>query len=84
MELVEGADLFDFRKEIADSSPDRKMPVPMVKNIARGILQALRGIHRNCVVHSDVKGENVMVGPNNSIKVGRYIYTVPPISISYG
>lgn len=73
MEFAEGADLFEFRKKIATASRTRNLPLAMVKKIARGVLGALRRMHRNGVVHRDVKGENIMVDSNSNIKVGLHI-----------
>ena len=62
MELVEGDPL---DKRIADQGPLRG---PMLWYVARGLVEALAGIHAAGIIHRDLKPSNVMYGPDG-IKV---------------
>ena len=58
MELVEGDPL---DKRIADQGPLRG---PMLWYVARGLVEALAGIHAAGIIHRDLKPSNVMYGPD--------------------
>jgi len=49
------------------------LPIPVVQNIARKLLQALAELHRTGLVHRDLKPENVLVDPKeNTIKLADF------------
>jgi len=49
--------------------PAHKLPVDRAVNLTIQILRALEYIHANGVVHRDMKPENIMVGPDDKIKL---------------
>jgi TolB-like protein/tRNA A-37 threonylcarbamoyl transferase component Bud32/Tfp pilus assembly protein PilF len=61
MELVEGETLRDWLT--------RALPVERSLQIARQVLDALRGAHQAGIVHGDLKPENVMVRFDGYVKV---------------
>jgi serine/threonine protein kinase len=63
MEWVEGKLLRYIIKE------DRKLSAERATRIAVGICNALEYIHTHGVVHRDMKPENIMVGPGDSVKL---------------
>ncbi|KAG2314415.1 hypothetical protein Bca4012_065096 [Brassica carinata] len=45
---------------------DRKLPEPLIKDLARMILEGLVSIHGHGYVHCDIKPDNVLVFPSSS------------------
>ena len=66
MEVVEGRSL----KELIKSHG----PLPLTKAIdyTRQILAALRFAHKNGIVHRDIKPHNILVGPEERLKVADF------------
>ena len=63
MEVIDGA-----QPEGAD--PDERSPRPaQAIAYARQILSALRFAHRNGIVHRDIKPHNILIGPEERLKV---------------
>jgi len=63
MEVIEGRSLKELIKT--------RGPLPIAKAIdyARQILAALRFAHKNGIVHRDIKPHNILVGPEDRLKV---------------
>ena len=62
MEYVEGLPL-------ADLIPEGGMPLEQVTRYAAQISDALAFAHRQGVIHGDLKGSNIIVGPEGDIKL---------------
>mmetsp|Transcript_2978 Transcript_2978/g.18732 ORF Transcript_2978/g.18732 Transcript_2978/m.18732 type:complete len:313 (-) Transcript_2978:3441-4379(-) len=45
----------------------KPLPIPVVQNMARKMLQALAELHRTGLVHRDLKPENILVEPKRNI-----------------
>jgi serine/threonine protein kinase len=50
-------------------SPDRRLPEPAVRFYAAQLILALEHCHRLCVLHRDVKPENILLTKSGYIKV---------------
>ena len=61
MEYLPGGTVADLAKRIADAD-DR-----IVRSHTWCLVSALRDLHSQGIVHCDVKGRNVLVGPNSSL-----------------
>ena len=66
MELVDGGSLNELIRARAPLS------VPAALEIIQGILQALEVIHRNSVVHRDVKPANILLTSDGKTKLGDF------------
>ena len=66
MELVDGGSLSDLIRARAPLS------VPDALSLMHGILEALEVIHRNNVVHRDVKPANILLTSDGAVKLGDF------------
>jgi len=48
---------------------DKSLPENEVQIIAVQLVQALYYLHSNRIIHRDMKPQNVLVGPNHTIKL---------------
>eukprot|EP00929_Paragymnodinium_shiwhaense_P007706 TRINITY_DN111616_c0_g1_i1.p1 TRINITY_DN111616_c0_g1~~TRINITY_DN111616_c0_g1_i1.p1 ORF type:complete len:1391 (+),score=295.62 TRINITY_DN111616_c0_g1_i1:196-4368(+) len=48
---------------------DKTLPTELVKDITRQLVQALYYLHSQKIVHRDMKPQNVLIGPNNTVKL---------------
>jgi len=48
------------------------MTTPVMAAVCKGILEALRFLHGGCVIHRDIKGQNVLVSKNGEVKVADF------------
>lgn len=60
MERVSGMDLFETLEA------ERRVPVPVVRDMMRQLLRSLAHLHSHNAVHKDLKLENVMLGSSSS------------------
>lgn len=63
MELVKGTDL---KKVIKEKSP---LPIPRALHIATQMCAGIGYAHRTGLVHADVKPQNILIGPEDAVKV---------------
>jgi eukaryotic-like serine/threonine-protein kinase len=63
MEVIEGRSL----KELIVASGS--LPIPQAVEYAKQILSALRFAHRNGIIHRDIKPHNILLGPEDRLKV---------------
>ncbi|MDQ3866079.1 MAG: protein kinase, partial [Actinomycetota bacterium] len=63
MEVIEGRSL----KELIVTSG--ALPIPKAIEYAKQILNALRFAHRNGIIHRDIKPHNILLGPEERLKV---------------
>ncbi|MDQ3859567.1 MAG: Stk1 family PASTA domain-containing Ser/Thr kinase [Actinomycetota bacterium] len=63
MEVIEGRSL----KELILTSG--ALPIPKAVEYAKQILNALRFAHRNGIIHRDIKPHNILLGPEERLKV---------------
>ncbi|HSU57563.1 MAG TPA: protein kinase, partial [Candidatus Dormibacteraeota bacterium] len=61
MELIEGTALRSFCRT--------PQPLDRILHLGRQIAQALAAAHAHCIVHSDIKPENILVRPDGYVKV---------------
>lgn len=66
MELVEGGTLRDLL------NARHKLDVPLALTVIEKVLSPLAAAHRADLVHRDVKPENVLIGPNGTVKVADF------------
>ncbi|MGI6301333.1 MAG: SUMF1/EgtB/PvdO family nonheme iron enzyme [Verrucomicrobiota bacterium] len=65
MELAQGRNLQQYRKDF----PDDQMPLKVALPILRQVAEALDYAHSRGVIHRDIKPSNIMVGPDGDTKV---------------
>ena len=63
MEYINGGNLFSFVKK------RRKINEKTAKFLFRQIIQGIKYIHSNKIVHRDIKLENILIDLNNNIKI---------------
>lgn len=66
MELVDGVSL---RELLSDRAA---LPVSLALSVVEPVVSALAAAHRAGLVHHDVKPENVLIGPDGSVKVADF------------
>lgn len=62
LELVQGVDLFTYKK-------NKRLSVEFVRQLAKQLIRVLEKVHKAGVVYRDLKPENVMIENDGSIKV---------------
>ena len=63
MEYINGGNLFSFVKK------RRKLSEKTAKFLFRQIIEGIKHIHQNNIVHRDIKLENILIDVNNNIKI---------------
>ena len=63
LEYINGGNLFTFVKK------RRKLPEKTAKFLFKQIIQGIKYIHSNNIVHRDIKLENILIDLNNNIKI---------------
>ncbi|XP_052739655.1 serine/threonine-protein kinase grp [Bicyclus anynana] len=66
LEFAQGGELFD-RIE-----PDRGMPAPLARRLARQLLAGLRYLHARGVAHRDLKPENLLLDAHDRLKISDF------------
>lgn len=67
MELVEGPTLAELLVRVG--APNRGLPLPEARAIARQIIDALEAAHERGIVHRDLKPANIKVRDDGTVKV---------------
>ncbi|MDP8321813.1 MAG: serine/threonine-protein kinase [Candidatus Stygibacter australis] len=65
MEYLDGEDLVDFKLNF----PDNKVPERLVEKIALQLAVGMKEIHKNNVIHKDLKPQNIMLTIDGRIKI---------------
>ena len=65
MELCPGGNLFDM----LEKREGKGIPEETVKNIAESVLTALVVLHKQGIIHRDIKIENVLIGKDKKMKI---------------
>ena len=63
MEYINGGNLFSFVKK------RRKLSEKTAKYLFRQIIEGIKHIHENNIVHRDIKLENILIDVNNNVKI---------------
>eukprot|EP00892_Ulva_mutabilis_P007689 jgi/Ulvmu1/5292/UM022_0086.1 len=48
---------------------DKRLPEPIVRNIAKQLVRALHYLHHNRIIHRDMKPQNILVGSGGAVKL---------------
>lgn len=51
---------------------DKRLPVEMVQQIAKQLVQALHYLHSNRIIHRDIKPQNILIGHNGIVKLADF------------
>ena len=65
MEYIEGLTLYEWRKQF----PNQKVPFDQAIDVISQVAEALDYAHKQKIIHRDVKPANIMVQPDNTVKV---------------
>ena len=68
-EFIEGTNLESFIKNFKNHNPYNHINQEMLIDILRQILLGLEYLHRNCILHRDIKPDNILIDKNNKIKI---------------
>lgn len=63
MEYASGGELYDYLNE------RKRIPESEARGIFRQIVSAVHFLHKNRIVHRDLKLENILIDHNGDIKV---------------
>lgn len=55
-----------------DKAPPLGLPVETIKDLMRQFLRGLGFLHANCIVHRDLKTENILVTSDGTIKLADF------------
>ena len=75
LELAEGGDLLEY---INDNRHENEV---QVKKHFQQLVSGLMAMHEMCIVHRDLKCENVLLDRNNNIKIAGIIYLFKQLSL---
>lgn len=73
MEYASGGELYDYLNE------RKRVSEVEARGIFRQIVSAVHFLHKNRIVHRDLKLENILIDSNGDIKVFRYDINISPI-----
>ena len=76
LELAEGGDLLEY---INDNRHENEA---QVKKHFQQLVSGLMAMHEMCIVHRDLKCENVLLDRNNNIKIAGIIYLFKQLYMS--
>ena len=62
LELVQGVDLFTYKKK-------KRLSVEFIRQLAKQLIKVIEKVHKAGVVYRDLKPENIMIENNGNIKV---------------
>lgn len=68
MEYASGGELYDYLNE------RKRIPESEARGIFRQIVSAVHFLHKNRIVHRDLKLENILIDHNGDIKVCKYFF----------
>lgn len=51
---------------------DKRLPVEIVQQIAKQLVQALHYLHSNRIIHRDIKPQNILIGHNGIVKLADF------------
>ncbi|OCT88333.1 hypothetical protein XELAEV_18016967mg [Xenopus laevis] len=65
MELCEGGSI----KDLMNQQDARSLPEHWIQYICREVLQGLKYLHKNCIIHRDLKAMNIMLTAKGEVKI---------------
>ena len=68
-EFIEGTNLESFIKEFKNNNPNNHINQEILIDILRQILLGLEYLHKNFILHRDIKPDNILIDKNNQIKI---------------
>ncbi len=55
---------------------DKPLTEPQIRFISREVISGLEFLHRNLIIHRDLKAGNILLTLNNEVRLGEYCTTI--------